>query len=156
MEHAPSIVGEHDEDEEDPECRRGHGEEVDGHEVSEVVVQEQPLSRHVLPHGSPRDLDAQLEKLAVDPRGTPERIRSGHSSDQRPDLWIDLRPSGPSRRLTSPVASESLAMPANNGLRLDEHERPPPVGPTAAKVGPEGAIEVGQRQASVWRDQENR
>jgi hypothetical protein len=37
---APTVMGEHDDDEEDAQAGSGDGEEIDGHEVREVIGQE--------------------------------------------------------------------------------------------------------------------
>ncbi len=47
-------------------------------------------------------------------------------------------------------------MPANDGLRLDDHERSFPTIPSPAQESPEGAIEVGQRRPPVRSGQEDR
>ena len=92
----------------------------------------------------------------MDPRRTPERIRSGHPADQQPNLGIELRPSGPSTRLASPVASESLAVPTNDSLRLDDHQRPLPIGPSVPKGDPEGSIEIGKGKPTLRRGVQDR
>ncbi len=97
-----------------------------------------------------------LEKFAMDSRSAPEWIRGGHPSDQRPDLRADLRPSWPSTRLASPVASESLSVPANDSLRLDNHQYPLPVGPSAPKDDPEGTIEIGKGKPTLGRGVQDR
>ena len=57
----------------------------------------------------------------MDSRSAPKRIRGGHLADQRLNAGVDLRPSRPSTRLPLPVPTKSLAVPANDGLRLDDH-----------------------------------
>ena len=42
VDDAPAVVGEHDEDEEDAQAGGGHGEEVDGDQVADVVGEERP------------------------------------------------------------------------------------------------------------------
>lgn len=92
----------------------------------------------------------------MDPRRTPERIRRGHPADQRPNLWVDLQPSGRSTRLASPVASKPLAVPANDSVGLDDHQDPLPVDPSAPKGDPEGTIEVAQGQPTLRSAVEDR
>jgi hypothetical protein len=63
---SPAVMGENQEDEENPEVDGRHGEEVDGNEVFDVVVQEGSpgwtrwlsVPLHVLGDGRLRDVDA--------------------------------------------------------------------------------------------------
>ena len=79
MDDAPAVVGKHDENEQDTEANGGHGEEVDRDEVADAIGEERPPGlrglRATLWHeagdGPLGDVDAELEKLAVDARRTP-------------------------------------------------------------------------------------
>ena len=90
---APAIVGEDDEDEEHPEVSGGHHEEVDGDQVSHMVVEERPpgLRWPGAPlRDEPRDgalghVEAKLLKLAMDGRA-PQGIGCGHSGNQSADF----------------------------------------------------------------------
>jgi hypothetical protein len=42
VDHPPAVVGEDDKDEEDTEASGGHGKEVDGGQVPDVVGEERP------------------------------------------------------------------------------------------------------------------
>ena len=42
VDDAPAMVGEHDEDEQDAQARGGHGEEIDGDQVADMVGEEGP------------------------------------------------------------------------------------------------------------------
>jgi hypothetical protein len=94
-----SIVGEHDEDEEYPQARGGHCEEIDGDQVPDVVGEERPpaLGGRCVPlREQPGDgplchLDAELHELALDSGRAPHGIRLGHSSDEGGDLRVDRR-----------------------------------------------------------------
>jgi hypothetical protein len=44
VDDTPAIVGEHDQDEEDAQACRGHREEVEAHEVSDVIGEERSPS----------------------------------------------------------------------------------------------------------------
>jgi hypothetical protein len=37
-----AVMGKHDQDKQDPKCRRRHREEVNRHKFTDVVVQERP------------------------------------------------------------------------------------------------------------------
>src|SRR5918996_367158 len=66
VDYAPAVVGAHNENEQD-----------------------------TAGDGALGDVDAELEELAVDARGAPERIRGGHLPDQGGDLGVEGRaPSG--------------------------------------------------------------
>ena len=72
-------MSQNDEDEENPECRRGHREEVNGDQVPDVVIEERPpalrwrlsATDHELGDRDLRDVDPKLEQLPVHPRCTP-------------------------------------------------------------------------------------
>jgi hypothetical protein len=95
----PAVVGEDDEDEEDAEASGRDGEEVDRDQVADVVSEERPPGLrgagaalgHEAGYGALADVDTELQELAVDARGTPQRIRCGHRPDERGDLGADGR-----------------------------------------------------------------
>jgi hypothetical protein len=47
------------------------------------------VSHHVLRGGRLADLDAELEKLTVDPGPTPQRVGAAHLPNQNANLAID-------------------------------------------------------------------
>ena len=49
-------------------------------------------SDHVLRDSGLSHLEAELQKLTVDARGTPEWVLDAHLRDQRPQLGINLGP----------------------------------------------------------------
>jgi hypothetical protein len=77
---APAVVGEHDEDEEDAQAGRGHSEEIDRDQVLDMVDEERPPGlrglgaplRHQPGDGALSHVDAELQELTMDARGTPE------------------------------------------------------------------------------------
>jgi hypothetical protein len=97
VDDAPAVVGEDDEDEEDAEANGGHGEEVDRDEAADVIGEERPPGlrglgttlRHEAGDGALGDGDAELEKLAVDARCTPQWVSGGHFPDEGSDLGAD-------------------------------------------------------------------
>src|SRR2546427_2092214 len=90
VDDAPAMVGEHDEDEEDAEPRGGHGEEIDRDQVPDVIGQKRPpglRGRGAPLREQPRDgalghIDAELQKLTMDSRGAPERVRGGEACNE--------------------------------------------------------------------------
>jgi len=115
------------------------------------------VSRHVFGDRGLRDLDAQLEELAMNPRSAPERIGQAHPAHEGSDLRVER---GPSRAVAStlpaPVVFEPLSVPADDRFGLDNHQRSFPATPSAAQHGPEGSIEVGKRGPPVLSGEENR
>src|SRR5215831_15930800 len=83
---APSIVCEDNKNEEDMEPNGVDGEEVDGRELRNVILEERPphlgwwfgASDHVLGNRSLRDLNVQPHQLAVDPGRAPNRVLAAH------------------------------------------------------------------------------
>jgi hypothetical protein len=74
MDDPPAVVSEHDEDEENAEASRGHGEEVDRYQVWDMVSEERPPGlrglgaplRHEPGDGALGDIDAELPEFPVD------------------------------------------------------------------------------------------
>src|SRR5215471_19399304 len=81
------------------------------------------LACHVLGHRRLRYLDAELEKLAMDPRCSPEGIGQTHLPNQLANFLTDL---GPARSTVptfpGPIETESLTVPGDYGFRLDDDE----------------------------------
>src|SRR5688572_32426392 len=94
-----AVVGEHDEHEEEAEASGGHGEDVDGDQVADMVGGERPPGLrgaggspgHEPGNGALGDVDTELQELSVDAGRTPQRIRCGHLSDEGSKLSIDGR-----------------------------------------------------------------
>jgi hypothetical protein len=81
MDDPSAMMNEHDENEEDAQANGGNREEVEGDEISDMVVEERPPGlgwrraplRHQPRHGSLGQLDAEPEKLGMNTWRTPER-----------------------------------------------------------------------------------
>jgi hypothetical protein len=67
---------------------------------------------HVLGDRRLADLDAELEKFAVDPRRAPEWVGGVHLPNQITSLAIHRRPSG--SRAPAPKQAEALTVPLND------------------------------------------
>src|SRR5664280_487329 len=94
--------------------------------VSVVVKEGLPCLRwstspryHVLRDCRLGDVEAELQKLAVDMRRTPERVLEAHSSDKVAHLFVDLRSTTERAGFPSPKCSEAFAMPTHDRLRSD-------------------------------------
>src|SRR5260370_41672723 len=84
------MMQRHHEYVEHPEGRGWHDEEVDGDEVGDVVLKERSpglrrglrATRHEPGNGALRDVEAELEQLAVNARRAPDRIRQRHGANE--------------------------------------------------------------------------
>jgi len=78
---------------------------------------------HILGHARLSDIDAELEQLAMDPRRAPQRIGNAHLADQPADLRRQSGPATTASRLPAPIRPKTSAMPADNGVRLNDRQR---------------------------------
>src|SRR5215467_3963281 len=124
-----SIVCEDNKNEQDFKRNCVDGEEVDGRELRNVIIEERSprlqwwfwTPNHVFGNRSLRDLNAQLHQLAVDPRCAPNWVLTADRSNQIADLFRDLGTSGFSvTNFPSPIPTESLTMPSDDGFRQDD------------------------------------
>src|SRR5208337_4420891 len=129
-----------------------HDEHIDRSDAFGVITQESPPvlrrcsppSHHVLRDGRLADLDAELEQFAVDPECAPERVGAAHLPDQIPNLAIHCWPSG--SRTLSPKQAEALAVPLDDGSRLDHHHHLQTEWPQSVEQDPEQAVDREQPQ----------
>ncbi len=77
---------------------------------------------HVLLNGSFRDMNAQLEEFTTNTFSSPQAIRHCHFLDQRHSLCGDLGFGRCCSGLVFPVQLESLTMPAQERLRLNNEQ----------------------------------
>jgi hypothetical protein len=138
VDYSPSVVGENEENVEDPESRRGYREEVDGGGFSEVIPQEGPPrlrgwppgTWHILGDRGLCHINAQFQQLSVDTRSTPEGIGKGNVANESSEFGRDMRPPpSPPSALPPPVEPEPHSMPSNDGVRLHDNETVAPVAP---------------------------
>ena len=135
-----AVVAEHDENEEQAKGQCRHEEEVDGDQVSGMSGQKgaprrrRPRRRpvHVLGDGPLGDLVAEHGEFRLDAPPAPGRILPRHASDEAADLDVEPRPPHPVRGGTpAPVKPEALAVPGEDGRRLDNDETRAPTCPPA-------------------------
>jgi hypothetical protein len=107
----------------------GHDKEIDRDQIADVVGKERPPGlrglgttlRHEAGDGALGDVDADLEKLAVDARRTPQGVSGGHLSDEGSDLGIDTgTTAGRPTREPGPILAEAAALPAQDGVGRDD------------------------------------
>src|SRR5260370_33672277 len=122
------------------------GEEVAGDEVGEVILEERfprlrgrlSTTRHQPGDRALRDVEAQLEELAVDSGRAPERVGERHLLDEGSQLQAHRRTPWPSTsRLPGPEGAEPLPMPADDGLWPKQAQRIAPARPALRKAEPE-------------------
>jgi hypothetical protein len=124
--HRPApAVAQHHEHEQDPKGRRGHREEIQRDQILGAILQKcaprlrrrPPRSEHVLRNRRLRDGQAQLQRLAMDPRRAPERIGAAHLPNQVLELRFDRGPTTSASTLPRPVAPGPLPVPFHHGPR---------------------------------------
>src|ERR1700745_2007395 len=94
MKNATTIMGQHQKHVKNLETECGYGEEVDGDQLCEMVLQEGApglrrrlaAAHHVFANAALADIDAEFEQLAVDAGCTPPGILPAHPADQISDL----------------------------------------------------------------------
>ncbi len=88
-----------------------------------------------------RESESKLQELAVDARRTPGGIGPMHFKDELSDFVGDRRPARRYRSaLPTPVEAETLPVPAEDGLRLDQDESLAPSGPELGEPDPQQSI----------------
>jgi hypothetical protein len=78
---------------------------------------------HILSHGGLADFDAELEQLAMNSWRSPQGIGDAHLADQPAYFQRHRGPAATRSRLPTPVRFEPGAMPADNGVRLNDRQR---------------------------------
>ena len=78
---------------------------------------------HILGNACLTDIDAELEKLSMDPRRSPQWVCDAHLPDQPAYFERHRWPTATRSRLPAPIRSESGAVPTDNGFRLHNRQR---------------------------------
>src|ERR1700716_615461 len=113
---------------EQPERDCRHHEQVHrGNPISMVTKKRPPSLRgrnppphHIFGHAGLADSDAKLEKLAMDPRCSPQWIGDAHLADKLAYFYRHGRSSAAVRRFPSPIRSKSRTVPTDYRLRSDD------------------------------------
>ena len=117
-----------------PEGRGGHGEKIHGGEGLTMVLEKgEPalagVSRRAPLRQVAGTVDSEISKpncKSVDPGSSPGRILCRHGSDEIAKRGGDFRSTRTTARKEAPVPPEPHAMPADDGLRLQDHQHPCP------------------------------
>ena len=105
-------------------------------------------ARHETRNGPLRNLEAELEQLTMNARGTPERIGVRHGADEVSKLRADRRSTrSPPSGLPGPESAKALPMPPNYGLGANDVKRLTPPCPPLRQPHPEGAIEAPESRS---------
>ena len=105
------------------------------------------MSPHVLGDGRLTHRDAQLLKLPVNPRRTPQRIRGGQLADQGANVgWHTWAP-GALSALPRPEQAKPSPVPRDDGLRLDDVHGRAPAAPRLREPRPQQP--VSRREAKT-------
>jgi len=146
------VVRDNEEAIEHAEGQRRHGEEVHRGDSLTVITQESSpslcrlgISRrfsHPTQYRSLRDIESEYLQLAVNARPSPHRVLRDHAEDELAQFLVDAPSSraGPMPREPRPVQLEPGAMPADDGLWLDEDQRTFPFRPEPPQYHPEQPI----------------
>jgi len=109
-----------------------------------------PPGHHIDGNRGLGDIDAQLEQLAMDLGGTPQRVLKTHSSDQVAlffgDRWTPARRTG----FPSPVGGKTPSVPAHYGLGPDDGYGLKEARATAIKPNEQSAVDPTQMQSTAW------
>ncbi len=99
------------------------------------------MSEHVLGDGGLGEIDAEHLQLPVHARCAPQGIFLREPANEGADLRGDPGPpTTASPRLPAPVQPKAFAVPAHQGVRLEEDERLEAAGPEAVEPDPEEAL----------------
>ena len=85
------------------------------------------------------DVEAELGELIVDTGPAPGRMLARPLDDERPNLPLKSRPTRAALD-RAPVALEGVRMPADDRLRLDDHESILPAAPSTTQSHPEQTL----------------
>src|SRR6202047_3307298 len=101
---------------------------------------------HILGYARLTDIDAELEKFAVDAWRSPEWIGEAHFPDELTRFQWYSRPATMASRLPAPVQPETRAMPANNSVRLHDRQRLANVWKQPIETNEYQAVEDAERE----------
>ena len=87
-----------------------------------------PYHSNVIFNSGLRELDPELQELAMDTWRAPPGIRSSDLPDKTDSFSRSFSATMTARKPPVPVEAETLSLPINDGLGLDELENAPPVG----------------------------
>ena len=103
------------------------------------------LVRHQSRNRPLGNLKPEFQQFPMDARGSPDGIGDRHGAHQLADLQMDSRAACPAGLgQPPPVAFESLTLPSDDRLRLNEFERRSPTFPDLLQRNPKQSISIVQ------------
>ena len=104
------------------------------------------MSRHIFCDRSLTHINAEFEEFAVDPGSAPQRVGEAHVADQLADFDRHFWPAAARARLPSPEQAKPGPMPADDRLRLDDHQGVQNVGCDAIQARKNEAIKIAENK----------
>jgi hypothetical protein len=156
VQYPASLMGKNDEDEQDPEGRRRHGEKINGRGLCKVIHQKGPPSlgsrfarpRQIFGHRGLRHLNSQLEQFSVNPRCTPTGGGLVHAPNEITKVCRYFRPSRKASRFPRPMPGKSSAVPAQDRVGRHHVKTSPAIGPESAQHNPQQPVATVEAQAT--------
>ena len=148
-----TVMGQYQKHVKDLETEGGHGEEVDGAQLRDVILQKGApglrgrfaAAHHVFADAALADVDAQLEQITVNAGCTPTRILPAHPADQVADPAGNDRSSGSAAPYPpGPEQARAATMPGHDRFWFDDGQRRAPVAPDTEQSDPQRAVRGGQ------------
>jgi hypothetical protein len=144
VDDAATIVRHDDEDIKDSQANCCDREEINGHQLSDMIPKKRhpglcglPVLRNQSRNRPFGNLKPKLQQFSMDARRSPDGIGGNHRSDQLVYLQTQSRASWPSRLGQSPPEPfESPSLPSDHRLRLNEGERSSPILPEFLQRNP--------------------
>src|ERR1700747_3761175 len=122
----PPVMAHDEQSIEQPKRDRRHDEEVHCGNALSMVAKERlpslrgraPPPRHMLGHAGLADVDAELEKLSMEARRSPQRVSDAHLAEQPANFQRYGWAAAAAPRFHAPIQSETGAVPTDPGVRL--------------------------------------
>src|SRR5215472_6281419 len=114
------------------------------------------LANHVFGHRRVRYLDAELEKLTMDPRCSPQGIGQAHLPNQLANFLAHPGPAeSTAPTFPGPIETESLVVPGDYRFGLHDEQRRAPLRPEAREPNPEQSVRRVQTKPAPLRPPED-
>ena len=143
------MVGQHHQYEQHSKADRRHREEVNRHQILDMVIQESlpslggwlPVLGHQSRNRALGNLDSQLQQFPVNARHPPEGIGTRHLADQIPDFGTHTGGTAPlSPGNPGPEKAETLPLPAHDRVTVNEVQGLSPMGPDPREHHPKHSV----------------
>lgn len=144
VDYTTTLMSQDNQHEQQPIRHGAYDEEVGGHNLVDVISEEcspglrwrTSVARHVSRDRGLADIDAELQKFAVDSWRASERVGFRHAANQSADIRRNGRPTAPPA-FPDPEEPEALTVPGEDRLRLDDSDGCAPVIPDLREPDPQ-------------------